>query len=113
MKRWIHATTELEEQGFLLNVGNKDFFYRSNASNTTDKIVRIFINKVCDVKGVGDAIRQSALYNEATLKDFKRRIQKATLEHIVTDKVSYYKISGKGFSSSFPEDEFDQWVVVI
>ena len=69
MKRYIHATTDIDGPGFLFNLGNKDFFYKSDATNITDKIVRKFINAVCDMKGVGDSIRQSALYNEATFKD--------------------------------------------
>ena len=114
MKRYIHLSNEVEkpELGFLFEIGNRAIFIKSEMSNLTDRIVRRFINEVCDLKGVGDSIRQSALYNETTLKDFRRRIEKATLEHIETPAVEYYKISGKNFSLSFPVDDFEEQVIV-
>ena len=114
MKRYIHADVNSEvSTGFLFNLGSKDFFWKSDATNVTDKIARVFINAVCDLKGVGDKIRQSALYNEATLKDFKRRIIRATLEHRDTGEITYWVINEPNGSSSFPEDDFDKDVIIL
>ena len=112
MKRYIHASSDIEASaGFMLNVGRKDYFYISDAKIITDKIVRAFINKICDMKGVGDAIRQSALYDKSTLADFRKRIQPAVLERHDTGKIIYYTISGKNFSWNFPEADFERDVV--
>lgn len=111
MKRWIHTSTDNVKSGFYMTIGNKGIFLESNKRNLTKKIVRDFINKVCDIKNVGDKIRQSALYDEATLKDFQRRITRANLEHRVTDKVSFYSLYGDGFTENFPEDEFERSVI--
>lgn len=113
MKRLISASEEgtTTYKGFTMNIRNKEIFLVSDKAYLTDKIVRDFINTVCDMKNVGDSIRNSALYDTATLKDFKYRIQKATCSHIVTDKVDYYTIQGKNFTESFPSDEFKTSVI--
>ena len=114
MKRYIHASFEnTPVAGYVLNVGNKDYFYQSDAKIITDKVVRAFINKICDVRGVGDSIRQASLYSKPTLADFRRRISPAMLEQHVTNTVTYYTISGKNFSWSFPEADFENDVIVF
>lgn len=111
MKRWIHTAEDLTDStpGFLFNFGNRDIFLRSNKSNLTSKIVRDFINIACDLRNVGDAIREKALYDEATLKDFRSRITKAELEQVSDD---WYRISGRNFTFNFPKEDFDRDVIV-
>ena len=114
MKRLVYSTVDLESKnGFLFEQGTKAFFLESDVSYLTDKIVRKFINAICDLNGVGDAIRNSALYNEATLKDFKKRISKAVLTKKDTGKIVYYTISGNGFSLNFPEEDFNRDVIIL
>lgn len=114
MKRYIHAADSADNQsGFVYNAGNKEYFYINDAQMITDKVVRAFINKLCDVRGVGDSIRKSALYDKATLAEFRKRIQPAVLERHDTGKIIYYTISGKNFSWSFPESDFENDVVVF
>lgn len=115
MKRYIKSAEELDDEkvGFVFTAGNKEFFLESSATNITDKIARIFINAVCDLRGVGDGIRRSALYDPATLKDFKYRIDKAVLITHVRDWGTYYTISGKNFSQSFPEADFNKDVILL
>ena len=113
MKRLVYSSSEVSESGFLFEAGKKAYFYKSNLSNITDKIARKFINAVCDERGVGDKIRQSALYDSATLDDFKRRISNAVLEEHDTGKIKYFTIRGKYFTLNFPEEDFEQDVIVI
>lgn len=114
MKRLIYSSTEGPlEPGFLFELRNRAFFLRSDSTNVTDKIARKFINAVCDYRGVGDSIRQSALYSKDTLNDFKKRIDKATLQMHDTGKIVYYTISGKGFTLNFPEEDFNQEVILL
>jgi len=113
MKRYIRSSEDIGIPGFLFEKGNKAYFYETTSSNITDKIARIFINAVCDERGIGDKIRQSALYSPDTLKDFKRRIDKATLYINENDWGTYYSIKGSGFSLNFPEEEFKTDVIWI
>lgn len=116
MKRYIRAYSEVvdTQKGFLFEFKNHALFYVSDAQNITDKIARTFINKVCDIRGVGDSIRNSALYDAAALKDFKRRIDKAELiETRLSNGKKFYIIRGNGFSLNFPEDDFNREVIVL
>lgn len=114
MKRYIHASTDIDNAaGFTFNFGNRELFYISDAKMITDKVVRAFINKICDVRGVGDSIRQASLYSKPTLADFRRRISPAMLEKHITNTMTYYTISGKNFSWSFPEADFKNDVILF
>jgi len=114
MKRYVRSAEILESySGFYFVAGNRGIFLKSNMSNITDRIVRQFINAVCDMRGVGDKIRESALYSEATLKDFKRRIDRAELIHNDTGKITYWTIKGNNFQDNFPEEDFERDIIVI
>lgn len=117
MKRYIHSATDrlrYPKQGFLFTYGKHTLFLESSQVNVTDKIARIFINKICDIRNVGPSIRESALYNKDTLNDFKRRIDKAIIEEKpLNDGSVFYTISGHGFSISYPESDFNEEVMLI
>lgn len=114
MKRYIRASEVLQEKpGFYFTFGNKGIFLQSDAKNLTDHIVRKFINAVCDYKGASDAIRDTALYNQADLKEFRRRIDKATLSLIDTGKITYYSIQGNNFTVNYPEEDFKEDIILI
>lgn len=116
MKRYIHASTDINNAaGFVFNFGNKELFYISDSKVITDKVVRAVINKVCDIRGIDSdsKIRQSALYDKRALADFRKRIQHAQLVKHDTGKIIYYTISGKNFSWSFPEADFEHDVLVF
>ena len=113
MKRWIHASGDLVQDGFFFVLGNKGIFLRSNSKNLTKKILRDLINTVCDIKNVGDAIREAALYNDATLEDFRRRTVKATLQKVDTGKVEYYSIRTPNSISNYPIEDFSRDIVVV
>lgn len=116
MKRYIRSDYEItdEKRGFVLEFRRNALFYESDMQNITDKIVRQFIKKVAEINNVSDAIRDAALYDQAALKDFKRKIDKATLvEKDLSNGKKFYTISGNGFSMNFPEDDFNKEVIVF
>lgn len=113
MKRWIHCTTEVDQPGFLFEVGNRAIFLKSNQTYLTTKLIRDIINTVCDLRNIDDTRRKAALYHQPTLDDFRKRIAKVTLRHVETDEVEYYSIQGKNFNLNFPADEFNERVVVV
>lgn len=109
----IRANSSYTKQGFWFEIGRKGYFYEIDQHNITDKIVRKFINAVCDERGTGDSIRRKALYDKPTLEDFKRRIGRATLQYKDTDFVEYYTVSGNGFTLNFPCEDFENEVILI
>ena len=113
MKRWIHAFEEVGQDGFFFVIRNKGIFLRSNSKNLTKKILRDLINTVCDMNSVGDKIRESALYSEATLEDFRRRTQRAVLKKVDTGKVEYYSIRTPNGTSNYPIEDFKDQISVV
>lgn len=116
MKRYVRAEAEIAytRPGFVMETGRFALFYESDAAYLTDKIVRQFIRKVAEIKGASDAIRDAALYNEAALKDFRRRIDKASLtKKRLGNGKNFYTIAGKEFSLNFPEVDFSREVIVL
>lgn len=100
--------------GFILTIGKHEYFYKTDATNKTDKIARAFIHKIGDHRNRPAALIEKACNDPATLRDTKYRMDKATLDKIVTDRgYTYYKICGKGFSFGYPEDDFRNDVVVF
>lgn len=113
MKRYIRSNTIETTEGFFLEVGNRAIFFKTEGVNITDRVIRKFINTICDIKGVGNNIRQAALYDKPTLADFRRRITKAVLEEVNNPGFHYFSVKGKNFTLNFPEDDFQREVVVI
>ena len=104
----IMSSTELEQvSGFYSSVGNKGIFIADDNAKVTDRVARKMINAICDLKGVGDKIRQAALYDKPTLADVKYRTSKANLSHVDTGKTTYWSVSGKGFTINNPEEDVD------
>lgn len=116
MKRYVRAEAEIAymKSGFVMETGRFALFYESDAAYLTDKIVRQFIKKVAEIRGASDAIRDAALYNEAALKDFRRRIDKASLtKKQLGNGKNFYTIAGNEFSLNFPEEDFNREVIVF
>lgn len=116
MKRYIRSETEIvyERAGFVMEAKRHAFFYESDMTNLTDKIIRQFIKKIAEVNGASEAIRDTALYDEATLKDFRRRIDKATLtKKKLGNGKNFYTISEKEFSMNYPQEDFMNEVIVF
>lgn len=87
----------------------------SDSRNLTEKVIRKLINKVCDLKGAGDSIRQAALYDKDTLDDFRRRIEKVSVIQKTFDNGNkWYTIAGDDFQCNYPsEEEFNDEVIMF
>lgn len=106
--------TKLIMQGFLMNVGNRDYFLEANTTRRTDKVCQAFIERIGADKGKCRDLIERAKTDAATLEDFRRRIDAATLTKRATDTgYEYFNIAGKNFSASFPPEEFMESVVVF
>lgn len=102
------------KNGFYMTFGNKGLFYENSGVNITDKVARAFINAICDYKGIGVALRKKSLYDAPTLKDFKKRIDKATIEKRVCDSgFVFYSIKGNNFTANYPVEDFENEIIMF
>ena len=88
--------------GFLLTIGNKAFFYNSKNNNLTKQVLHVFIDKIGEYKNLSTDLIERCKNDEGTLKDLRYRISKATLEKYDNGKVQFYNITGKNFIMNIP-----------
>lgn len=98
-------------EGFTLNIGKKELFYKSNGRNITNTVLEKFIDKIGETKHLSSDLVEKCKSDQATLKDLRRRVCRAKLELKNSGKVEYYKLSGKGFEMSIPIDEAECLVI--
>ena len=100
--------------GFLMTVGNKDYFLEAKTTKRTDKVCAAFIERIGTDRNKSRDLIERAKADKATLDDIRRRIDAATLSKRITDNgYEYFNISGKGFTCSFPTEDFIESVVVF
>ena len=98
-----------EYSGYLFNLGVYDYFMLTDAKRKTDTIAKAFVNAVCDNKKIIQETRERALNDKATLNDFKKRIESATLTiKEGQNGVKWLNISGQGFNINNPLDEIEK-----
>lgn len=64
--------------GFLLTIGNKELFYKTDKKNVTKQILDTFIDKIGEIKNLSSDFIERCKNDERTLKDTRYRISKAT-----------------------------------
>jgi len=102
------------KQGFIFTAGNKEYFLVSAAQKKTDNVIRAIIEAVGTTKNICRDTIERAKADKATLADFRRRIDAATLQEKTTGNgTRYYTISGKNFSFNYPEADFANDVILI
>ena len=105
-------------KGFSMKVGNKMCFLISDKKNITNNIVKIFINKICDIRGFSQELRKKCLEDKTTLDAIRYKIQSDCIiekKHIVYNEnvakeigkteEDYFYISGKNFGGSYDINE--------
>lgn len=97
--------------GFLLTIGNKDLFYKTDKKNVTKQILDTFIDKIGEIKNLSSDFIERCKNDERTLKDTRYRISRATLEKRDTGKNQYYNISGKNFTLNIPLNESECLII--
>ena len=97
-----------------MTVGNKDYFLEANTTKRTDRICQAFIERIATDKNKSRELIDRAKADKATLDDFRRRIDAATLTKRTTETgFEYYNIAGKEFFINYPTEEFCDSVVVF
>ena len=102
-------------KGYYFTHGNKGIFIRSDAQKKTDKIARAIIDAVAkNNPKIAPETIERAKTDRATLDDFKKRTDAATLEERTTaNGYKYFNISGKNFTVSYPPEDFKNEITVV
>lgn len=100
--------------GFLMTVGNKDYFLEASTTKRTDKVCSAFIERIGTDRNKSRDLIEHAKADKATLDDFRRRINVAVLDKRETESGKpFFIIRGNEFSYCYPMDDFMNDVVVF
>lgn len=101
-------------KGFYFTHGKNGYFLKSDKTRKTDAVLIRLIEGIGKHRNANPDTIERAKTDRATLEDFRRRTDAATLEERTTaGGFTYYNISGKGFSVSFPPEDFQKEIVII
>lgn len=104
----------MDKNGFVMTVGNKDYFFESNTTKRTDKVCQAFIERIGTDRNKSRDLIEHAKIDKATLNDFRRRISPAILKRRECENgTPYFSIHGDNFSFCFPVEDFMTDVVVF
>jgi transcriptional regulator with XRE-family HTH domain len=67
----------------------------------------------CLLKNLAKRIKELRKLHKMTQDDFRRRISAATLEKKETPTIIFYTINGSNFTENFPEEDFNNEIVVF
>lgn len=102
------------EKGYIFTHGRTEIFLITDAQRKTDNIARAIIDAVAAARNTPAEVIERAKADAATLADFKRRTDAATLEAKTTPNgTRFFTISGKNFSFNYPESDFYNDVIVM
>ena len=95
----------MKDIGFAMNAGKIELFYKSNGKNITSGVARKFIEQIGAAKNADKDLIERAKTDPATIRDVKRRIQRATLEVKNTGKIKFFTLETKWSTLNIPFDE--------
>lgn len=97
------------ESGFTLVFKDKELFYKTDCTRKTKAVIFAFIDQIAKLKNIHPDVIQRAKDDKATIEDFRKRIQHATIE----DHTIYRTITGENFTANYPEDIFNNTVIIF
>lgn len=100
-------------KGFYMTAGRKGYFYRTDNTKRTTTVINAFIETIATVNNRPQDLIDRAKKDKATQEDFRRRISAATLEKKETPTIIFYTINGNNFTENFPEEDFNNEIVVF
>lgn len=102
------------KKGFLCTIGRREFFLISEQTKRTQAAVNAMIKGIATFRGFSPEKISACINDKGVYKDIQYNMSLATLEKRTTDSgYVYYNISGRGFSCSYPADDFTKDVVII
>lgn len=100
-------------KGFYMVAGRKGYFYRTDNTKRTTTVINAFIETIATTNNRPQDLIDRAKKDKATQEDFRRRISAATLEKKELPTIIFYTINGNNFSENFPEEDFNNEIVVF
>lgn len=100
--------------GFYFTAGKHGYFLKSDNIRKTDTVLSRLIVGVGNHRHAAPELIERAKTDRATLDDFRRRTDAATLEERTTQSGNpYYIIRGKGFSVCLPFEDFKNEIILL
>ena len=89
--------------GYGLCVGNKMLLHSTEAKRKTKELCKVFIDKICDLKGVAD---KESYYNEGSYKTIRYGLTKVE----VFDCEIYYSVRFENGQANYPKTDCSELV---
>ena len=106
--------TNFKKYGFLMEAGTKAFFLETTATKRTAGVIKKLIDEIGKAYNRPAEVIEAAKNDPATLADFKRRTNRATLEGITTEnEYKYFRFVGDNFNIAYPPEDFFKTVTVF
>lgn len=97
------------QTGFSLIVKDKELFYKTTSTRKTKNVVYAFIDQLAKLNNIHPDVIARAKRDKPTIEDFKKRIHRAAIEK----HTSYYTVTGENFSAAYPEEDFNNTVIIF
>ena len=100
--------------GFVTTIGNKYYFYQTENTRRTDKLVKDISRAILKAKGRSCIEIDEALNNPQTMGYVKYYTDRAYLYKVITATgYTYYTIGGDGWQAGIPCTDFYRDVVLL
>lgn len=102
------------KKGFICTIGRRGFFLISEQTKRTQAAVNAMIKGIATFRGFSPEKISACINDKSVYKDIQYNMSPAVLEKRTTDSgYIYYNISGRGFSCSYPAEDFTNDIVII
>lgn len=100
--------------GFLLTKGKYYYFYETEQTRKSKLLAQCFISELLKpFKDIPEEMRIKTIIDNNLIKEIYKNIDLCTIEFIELKTINFYKITGKNFSISLPEDDYKQCFVNV
>ena len=97
--------------GFYWNIGQLEFFYKSDMQKITKKVCYAFIDKLAEVRSIPQDKVNAIKADERSIKQLQYEISKMQLEQMTTDSgFKWWRIFSKNAQYNYPENDFNVYV---
>lgn len=100
-------------KGYYMAVGNKAYFYRTDAKKKTAAVINAFIDTIGTQKNLSIDLIEKCKQDKRTIDDMRYRLSPATIEKKELPTITFYTITGNNFIENFPESDFNNMVFVF
>ena len=100
-------------KGYYLTVGNKGYFYKSDAAKRTAAVVNAFIDILAARRNLDPETVEKIKKDKATTDHIRRDITPAQIIKKDLETITFYSITGPNFTANFPEADFNNDIILF